>query len=65
MHMKLASNGAPTFPNAKEESPLDLGWQIEHQTDGTTWLSGSLPDQAALHGILLTDRLARSRAPLA
>lgn len=39
---------------------LDPGWQhrfeglrIEHQDAGTTLLSGTLPDQAALHGVLL------------
>jgi hypothetical protein len=39
---------------------LDSGWQhrfeglrIEHQDAGTTLLTGSLPDQAALHSILL------------
>lgn len=39
---------------------LDPGWQqrfeglrIEHQDTGTTLLSGMLPDQAALHGVLL------------
>ncbi len=39
---------------------LDPGWQqrfeglrIEHQNAGATLLSGSLPDQAALHGVLL------------
>jgi hypothetical protein len=39
---------------------LDHSWQqrfeglrIEHQESGTTQLSGSLPDQAALHGVLL------------
>jgi hypothetical protein len=39
---------------------LDPGWhhrfeglRIEHQDGGTTLLSGSLPDQAALHGMLL------------
>jgi effector-binding domain-containing protein len=29
------------------------GLHIEHQEDGTTLLSGFLPDQAALHGVLL------------
>ncbi len=29
------------------------GLQIEHQGAGTTLLSGYLPDQAALHGLLL------------
>ena len=29
------------------------GLQIEHQDAGTTLLSGPLPDQAALHGVLL------------
>ncbi len=29
------------------------GLRIEQQEDGTTLLSGSLPDQAALHGLLL------------
>ena len=39
---------------------LDPGWQdrfgglrIEQQEAGTTLLSGTLPDQAALHGLLL------------
>jgi len=39
---------------------LDHSWQyrfeglrIEHQDTGTTLLSGSLPDQAALYGVLL------------
>ena len=39
---------------------LDPGWQhrfaglrIEHQATGATLLSGALPDQAALHGVLL------------
>ena len=39
---------------------LDPSWQdrfgglrIEQQEAGTTLLSGSLPDQAALHGVLL------------
>ena len=44
---------------------LDLSWQswfmglaIEHEAAGTTVLSGSLPDQAALYGALLKlDRL--------
>ena len=29
------------------------GLQIEHEAAGTTILSGSLPDQAALYGVLL------------
>jgi hypothetical protein len=29
------------------------GLQIEHQDAGTSLLSGTLPDQAALHGVLL------------
>ena len=39
---------------------LDPRWQhrfeglrIEHQASGATLLSGMLPDQAALHGVLL------------
>lgn len=39
---------------------LDLSWQdrfgglrLEQQETGTTLLSGTLPDQAALHGVLL------------
>jgi hypothetical protein len=39
---------------------LNLSWQdrfgglcIEQQETGTTLLSGTLPDQAALHGVLL------------
>ena len=27
--------------------------QIVHKDDGTSWLSGTLPDQAALYGILM------------
>ena len=29
------------------------GWRLEHEEAGTTRLSGPLPDQAALHGVLL------------
>jgi hypothetical protein len=29
------------------------GWQIEHEDAGSTLVSGPLPDQAALHGVLL------------
>jgi hypothetical protein len=29
------------------------GLRIEQQEDGTTQLKGALPDQAALHGVLL------------
>jgi len=39
---------------------LDPGWQdrfrglhLEQQEGGTTLLAGALPDQAALHGVLL------------
>ncbi len=42
---------------------LDLSWQawldqlqISHEASGTTVLSGQLPDQAALYGVLLTIR---------
>lgn len=42
------------------QAHLDPSWQhrfaglrIAHETAGTTLLSGSLPDQAALQGILL------------
>lgn len=42
---------------------LDPSWQewlggltILHQPSGTTLLIGSLPDQAALHGVLVTLR---------
>jgi hypothetical protein len=42
---------------------LDPSWQewlggltIRHQDTGTTLLTGSLPDQAALHGVLGTLR---------
>ena len=38
---------------------LDQSWQewleglrIVHKPDGTSWLSGTLPDQAALYGVL-------------
>lgn len=27
--------------------------QIVHEDDGTSWLSGPLPDQAALYGVLI------------
>lgn len=45
---------------------LDHSWQewlenlqIVHEDDGTSWLSGPLPDQAALYGILMKlDRLS-------
>lgn len=110
MQRKLASNGAPPFPNAKEESlvpssrwvkspfsrvgiplcaeekssppfqegrrqmqvqicvqgHLNLSWDGRLSIRLMGWLSRSLPDQAALHGIRLPDRLAWSRAaPLA
>jgi len=49
MHYRIRVNGH-----------LDPGWQdrfgglrIEQQEAGTTLLSGFLPDQAALHGLLL------------
>jgi hypothetical protein len=29
------------------------GWRLDHEDGGTTLLSGPLPDQAALQGILL------------
>jgi hypothetical protein len=39
---------------------LDQGWQgwleglqIRHESDGTTMLTGTLPDQPALYGILI------------
>lgn len=42
---------------------LDPGWQqcfdnleITHEMEGSTQLSGQLPDQAALYGVLLTIR---------
>ncbi|GHO98927.1 hypothetical protein KSF_089750 [Reticulibacter mediterranei] len=42
---------------------LDSSWQsrledllITHQSDGTSLLSGELPDQAALYGVLLAIR---------
>ena len=42
---------------------LDPSWQewlgglsISHQNSGTTLLTGTLPDQAALHGVLVTLR---------
>lgn len=42
---------------------LDPSWQawlgdleITHEVEGTTLLSGRLPDQAALYGVLLTIR---------
>jgi hypothetical protein len=30
-----------------------MGWQITHEEAGISLLSGSLPDQAALHGVLV------------
>jgi hypothetical protein len=48
---------------------LDPGWRlrfeglrIEHQDAGVTLLSGTLPDQAALHGVLL--QIVRLGLPL-
>jgi len=29
------------------------GWQVTHEESGMSLLSGPLPDQAALHGVLL------------
>ncbi|MEA2651422.1 MAG: hypothetical protein QOI85_1143 [Chloroflexota bacterium] len=28
------------------------GWTVSREVDGTTLISGSIPDQAALHGLL-------------
>ncbi|MBV9230838.1 MAG: hypothetical protein JOZ18_16130 [Chloroflexi bacterium] len=49
MHYALRVQGHldPTFQDWFE------GLQIKQQDGGTTLLSGMLPDQAALHGILL------------
>ena len=48
---------------------LDPSWQawfvglrIEHEASGTTLLSGHLPDQAALYGVLL--KIQRMGVPL-
>jgi hypothetical protein len=32
------------------------GWNIEHQENGSTMLTGMVPDQAALHGVLVRIR---------
>ena len=32
------------------------GFALSHQTDGSTLLVGSIPDQAALHGVLMKVR---------
>jgi hypothetical protein len=48
------------YYSIRVQGHLDPSWQqrfeglrIEHQDVGTTLLSGPLPDQAALHGVLL------------
>ena len=48
------------YYSIRVQGHLDPGWQqrfeglrIEHQDAGATLLSGTLPDQAALHGVLL------------
>ncbi|GHO68105.1 hypothetical protein KSC_069970 [Ktedonobacter sp. SOSP1-52] len=48
------------FYTIRIQGHLDPSWQdrfgglcIEQQETGTTQLSGTLPDQAALHGVLL------------
>ena len=32
------------------------GWAITHEEDGTTMLTGRVPDQAAVHGLLVKVR---------
>ena len=32
------------------------GWTIEHREDGSTMLMGTVPDQTALHGVLVKIR---------
>jgi len=49
MHYALRVQGHPG-PSFQDRFG---GLRIEQQEDGTTLLSGSLPDQAALHGLLL------------
>ncbi|GCE15505.1 hypothetical protein [Tengunoibacter tsumagoiensis] len=48
------------FYTIRVQGHLDQSWEdrfgglcIEQQATGTTLLSGNLPDQAALHGVLL------------
>ena len=48
------------YYHIRVQGHLDPGWQhrfaglqIERQEAGTTLLAGALPDQAALHGVLL------------
>ena len=57
MHVSIRIKGHPD-PSWQE-------WlenlQIVHEPDGTSWLSGMLPDQAALYGVLQKiDRLSLS-----
>ena len=55
------SNGRPQMHyHIRVKGHLDVSWQfwfaglqIAHETAGTTVLSGPLPDQAALYGMLL------------
>ena len=46
--MKFASKGILIFPGQTAMG----GLTITHQDNGETLLSGTLPDQAALHGVL-------------
>src|SRR6266487_1882296 len=51
--------GTPLHVSIRIKGHLDPGWQewleglqIVHEPDGTSRLSGTLPDQPALHGVL-------------
>ena len=49
MHCQIRVRGQLSQTWQARFAPL----QIAHEVAGTTLLSGSLPDQAALHGVLL------------
>ena len=58
--VRLDHGAVDMYYRIRVQGHLDPSWQqrfegfrIEHQEAGTTLLSGSLPDQAALHGVLL------------
>ncbi len=47
-HIRVQGHLDPSWQHRFE------GLQIKHEGSGTTLLSGPLPDQAALHGVLLS-----------
>jgi len=65
-HLSLGKAGVSVHVSIRIKGHLDPSWQewlenlqIVHEEGGTSWLSGMLPDQAALYGVLQKiDRLS-------